>query len=136
MKHILFINENELILINAVLIKRYTPLEQIAVKEPFLLNRAVNRPKQSAFGQDAYATIDEKAAALFQSIAQNHAFYNANKRTAFVGMVTFLGKNAIEFDAEKDDVVSFTIKISDQQNKISLSEISRWIQKHSRKMKD
>ncbi|MET1249071.1 type II toxin-antitoxin system death-on-curing family toxin [Sporolactobacillus sp. STCC-11] len=137
MRNISFIGENELILINALLIKRYTPLEQVGVKEPFLLNSAVNRPQQSAFGQDAYATIYDKAAALFQSIVQNHAFYNANKRTGFVALVTFLRKNAIYFCAEKDEIVSFTVKISDQQNKISLNEISRWIENHSRKiMKD
>jgi death-on-curing protein len=132
MKNVLFIDEKELIQINALLINRYTPLEQIGVKEPSLLNSAVNRPKQSVFGQEAYSTIYEKAAALFQSVVQNHAFYNANKRTGFVGMVTFLRKNAIHFYAEKHDVVSFTVKISDQQNKINIDEISKWIENRSR----
>ncbi|TGA98970.1 type II toxin-antitoxin system death-on-curing family toxin [Sporolactobacillus shoreae] len=132
MKEILFLSENDLIFINSILIKKYTPSEQIGVKEPSLLNSAVNRPKQSAFGQDAYSTIYEKAAALFQSVVQNHPFYNANKRTGFVGMVTFLNKNNIRFDATDDEVIDFTVRISDQQNKIGIAEASTWIENHSR----
>ncbi|MCO7124570.1 hypothetical protein NIE88_02090 [Sporolactobacillus shoreicorticis] len=49
-------------------------------------------------------------------------------------MATFLRMNTIDFYAEKDEIVSFTVKISDQQNKISLNEISRWIENHSRKI--
>jgi death on curing protein len=32
------------------------------------------------FGEDAYPDIYSKAAALFESIAKNHAFENANKQ--------------------------------------------------------
>ncbi|WP_081804155.1 Fic family protein [Geobacillus thermocatenulatus] len=48
-------------------------------KFPKLLNSAVNRPKQSAFGQDADPTLWLKAAALYASLCQNHPFHNANK---------------------------------------------------------
>lgn len=132
MKEVLFLSENDLIFINSILIKKYTPSEQVGVKEPTLLNSAVNRPKQSAFGQDAYSTLYEKAAALFQSLVQNHPFYNANKRTGFVGMVTFLNKNNIHFYATDDEVINFTVKISDQQNKIDVAEMSTWIENHSK----
>ena len=44
----------------------------------------MNRTKQSAFGEEAYPSIFEKAAELFESLAQNHAFHNANKRTALL----------------------------------------------------
>lgn len=59
------------------------------IKDVNLLDSAVNRPKQSAFGEDVYITICEKASALFHSLALNHAFHNANKRTAFTSMVQF-----------------------------------------------
>ncbi|MGG3905229.1 hypothetical protein [Geobacillus stearothermophilus] len=49
--------EKEIIFLNALLIEKYTPEEQKGVKFPELLNSAVNRPKQSAFGQDAYPTL-------------------------------------------------------------------------------
>jgi len=131
MKSIIFLTENHLIFINAALIKRDTPGEDIGVKEPALLNSAVNRPKQSAFGSDAYPSIYDKAAALYQSVVQNHPFFNANKRTGFVSLVIFLKNNGIEFKANTKEVVEFTIQIADQQNKISLEDISSWIKSHS-----
>lgn len=48
----------------------YSPKEPIGVKEPGLLDSAINRPKQSVFGNDAYPSIYEKAAALFEFIAK------------------------------------------------------------------
>lgn len=44
---------------------KYSPDEQIGVKEMNLLESALHRPKQSVLGKDAYPTIYEKAAALF-----------------------------------------------------------------------
>lgn len=67
MDEVRFLTEKEIIFINAMVVKQYTPTEEIRVKEPSLLNSAVNRPKQSAFGEDAYPTIWLKAAALFES---------------------------------------------------------------------
>jgi len=58
-----------------------------------LIDSATARPFQSAFGQDAYPTILEKAAALFHSLNANHAFYNGNKRTAVLAFDVFLVAN-------------------------------------------
>lgn len=48
-----------------------------------ILQSAVFRPQTSAFGEDAYPTIHEKAAALLHSLARNHPFIDGNKRTAW-----------------------------------------------------
>ncbi|WP_426334874.1 Fic family protein [Paenibacillus silvae] len=50
--------------------------EQIGVKDSNLLESAVPRPQSSAFGDDAYPTVYEKAAAIFQSVGQNRPFQN------------------------------------------------------------
>ena len=58
-----------------------------------LLESAVARPQATVFGEDAYPTIHEKAAALLQSLATNHALVDGNKRTAFVATALFYGLN-------------------------------------------
>jgi death-on-curing family protein len=58
-----------------------------------LLESAVGRPFHSAFGQDAYPTVLEKAAALFHSLIANHPFHNGNKRTAVLAFDIFLAAN-------------------------------------------
>lgn len=76
--------------INRQLIEDYSKGELIGVKEPELLDSSIHRPFQTMFGESLYKDIFEKAVALFESLAKNHCFHNANKRTAFVCMTYFL----------------------------------------------
>lgn len=46
------------------------------------LEAAVERPWQSAGGEDAYPDIDMKAAVLLDSVSNEQAFVDGNKRTA------------------------------------------------------
>lgn len=70
MSLIRYLNIQEVIAINVAMIKRYSPGEQISVKDSNLLESAVLRPQSSAFGDEAYPTVYEKAAAIFQSLGQ------------------------------------------------------------------
>jgi death on curing protein len=63
------------------------------VRDYGLLESALARPQATAFGQDAYPTIDEKAAALLHSLARNHALIDGNKRLALAGLIVFYGLN-------------------------------------------
>ncbi|WP_155769446.1 Fic family protein [Mycobacterium asiaticum] len=49
-----------------------------------LLESAVLRPQATTFGDDAYPTTHEKAAALLHSLTRNHPFVDGNKRTAWL----------------------------------------------------
>lgn len=92
-----FITEQEVIAINLYVIQKFSPDEQSGVKLPPLLDLAVNRPKQSVLGEDAYQSTFAKAAALFESLTQNHAFHSVNKRTAFLSLLQFLRYNGYNF---------------------------------------
>jgi hypothetical protein len=56
-----------------------------AVRDIGLLDSEAHRPQASAFGKAAYSTIDEKAAALLEAVASNHALVDGNKRLAWGG---------------------------------------------------
>ncbi|GIO41413.1 type II toxin-antitoxin system death-on-curing family toxin [Paenibacillus apis] len=109
MTSIRYLSVQEVIAINVAMIQRYSPGEHIGVKEPGLLESAVHRPQSSAFGEDAYPTIFEKAAALFESLGQNHPFHNANKRTAFTALVVFLRFNGLHFKMDIKKAEDFTV---------------------------
>lgn len=100
----------------------------MGVKDPALLDSAINRPKQSAFGDDAYPTISHKAAALYSSIAQNHAFHNANKRTAFAAMKQFLWVNGYQFLAPQKVAEDFTVELVDTKPPMEIQKIAEWIE--------
>ena len=126
-----YLHHKELILINAMLIKRYSPGEQIGIKDTALLDSAINRPKQSAFSEEAYPTIWLKAAALYSSIAQNHAFHNANKRTAIASMKQFLWVNGYQFFAPQEEAENYTVTLVNTKPPIEIQEVAEWIEKHS-----
>lgn len=109
MTSIRYLSVQEIIAINVAMIQRYSPGEHIGVKEPGLLESAVHRTQSSAFGEDAYPTIFEKAAALFESLGQNHPFHNANKRTAFTALVVFLRYNDLHFKMDIKKAEDFTV---------------------------
>ena len=63
------------------------------VRDIGLLDAAAARPQSSAFGTDAYASFELKAAALLHSIVGNHALVDGNKRLAWLATVVFAELN-------------------------------------------
>jgi len=104
-----YITVQEAEAINKYVITKFSSKEQLGVKDYSLLESAVYRSQQSVAGNDAYPLIEEKAAALLESLAQNHPFHNANKRTAFLTMAQFLAYNGYSFEMksqkEQEDFV-------------------------------
>lgn len=81
-----------------------------------LLESAVARPQASVFGQDAYPTVHEKAAALLQSLATNHALIDGNKRTAFVATALFYELNGFRVPgAAEDELFDLVIAVATRE---------------------
>src|SRR6516162_9483441 len=72
------------------------------VRDPGLLEAAVFRP-QTGY----YTDLIEEAAALWESLAQNHPFIDGNKRTAFAATYTFLAINGGRITADPDNAYVF-----------------------------
>ncbi len=104
-----YLSIQEVIAINVAMIKRYSPGEQIGVKDSGLLESAILRAQSSAFGNEAYPSIYEKSVAIFQSLGQNHPFHNANKRTAFTALVIFLRYNNVYLKMDQTFAEDFTV---------------------------
>ncbi|MFT9598381.1 type II toxin-antitoxin system death-on-curing family toxin [Mesobacillus sp.] len=132
MDEVIYLTTNQLIAINTVQIRLYSPDEPLGVKDPNLLDSAINRPKQSVFGSDAYPTIHEKAAALFESIAKNHAFHNANKRTALASLIVFLKINHFRWTMGIEEEQDFTVDVVN--HKYTFEEIVSTIKYHTEKL--
>jgi death-on-curing protein len=127
-----YLTEQEVIAINLLVIERYSPKEHKGVKLPGLLHSAFNRPKQSAFGEEAYATIFREAGALFESLAKNHTFHNANKRTAFLALIQFLAYNGFQFNMSQKQAEDFVVDVVNQ--KYDFDEVVAIIKECSVKM--
>lgn len=65
------------------------------------------------------------AAAYAFGIANNHAFVDGNKRTAFLAIVTFLGLNDIDFDVPEAEAVIIIRDLA--AGDIDEAGLTRWI---------
>lgn len=82
------------------------------VRDYGLLESALARPQASAFGEDAYPGIHEKAAALLHSIARNRALLDGNKRLALAATIAFLGVNGVRLTLSNDAAYDFVISVA------------------------
>lgn len=83
-----------------------------AVLDYGLLESALARPQASAFGEDAYPDIHQKAAALLHSLARNHALVDGNKRIALASTIAFLGINGIRLTLTNDEAYDLVMSVA------------------------
>ncbi|MGC2031660.1 MAG: type II toxin-antitoxin system death-on-curing family toxin [Steroidobacteraceae bacterium] len=73
-----------------------------------------------------YSEVLEEAAALWESLGQNHPFIDGNKRTAFAAMVTFLAINGIELTADPPATYLFITGLY-QTNSFGFPKLIAWL---------
>jgi death on curing protein len=103
------------------------------IRSPHDLAAAVMQPQHSAFGEDAYPTIAEKAAAYGFFIAEAQAFLDGNKRVAAVAMEAFLILNDYELPQDDDDIAEMFESIGSKT--IGQGEFFGWVANHARPAK-
>ena len=90
-----------------------------------LLEAAVARPATSAFGEDAYPTIINKAAALLHSLVMNHPFTDGNKRVGVVATIYFLNLNGYRVTWQAEDAFDFILEVAQGMHDVPV--ISEWL---------
>jgi len=85
---------------------------EVAVRDYGLLEAALARPQATAFGQDAYPSIDAKTAALLHSLARNHALIDGNKRLGLAAMIAFCGLNGRRLTLTNEQAYDLVIKVA------------------------
>jgi death on curing protein len=84
----------------------------VIVRDYGLLESALERPKATAFGRDAYPTIDLKAAALLHSLVNNHALVDGNKRLALAGIIACYGMNGRRLTLTNDAAYELVMRVA------------------------
>jgi death-on-curing protein len=107
-----FLTKAEVISAHYFMMKKMNDAEQAGVKDQGLLDSAVHRPQQSVFGEDAYPSLFDKAAALLESLVKNHCFHNGNKRTAYLVTKSFILLNGYHVRMEREYAVEFIVNIA------------------------
>lgn len=122
MKAILYPTLSETLELHTRLIERFGGKD--GVRDMGLLESALMRP-QTGY----YKSLSLQAAALLQSLTQNHSFIDGNKRVAFATSAIFLRMNGYRLKVAADNGESFIIDRVIKA-KADLNEIAAWLERH------
>lgn len=92
------------------------------VRDLGLLESALVRP-QTGY----YETLSMQAAALLQSLCQNHCFVDGNKRVAFASTAIFLRMNGYRLSVMPDDGESFVVE-QVIKKRVTIEAIAAWLE--------
>jgi len=94
------------------------------LRDPGLLEAALYRP-QTGY----YTDLIEEAAALWESLSQNHAFIDGNKRIAFAATYTFLAINGARITADAQETYNFAAALY-ESHELSFDKLVLWLRHH------
>ena len=87
-------------------------LGDVQIRDAGLLESALARPRSTVFGQDAYPSVHEKAAAVLHSLARNHGLVDGNKRLALAGTIAFYGLNGLRLTLSNDEAYDLVMAVA------------------------
>jgi death-on-curing protein len=94
-----------------------------------LLRSAAARPQATFDQQELHPDIFSKAAALLESLVNNHPFVDGNKRTGITSTVLFLQANGYQFSASQEDLAAFTLAVA--KGAKTLESMVIWLKAHT-----
>ena len=119
-----FLTSADVLAIHTDQIERYGGSH--GLRDPGLLEAALFRP-QTGYYED----LIEEAAALWESLAQNHPFIDGNKRVAFAAAFTFLAINDAKVTAAADATYAFIAERYATQT-FDFENLSAWLRENVR----
>lgn len=94
------------------------------------LESVVSAQHQVVFGEELYATVFTKAAALMRGIIGDHPFADGNKRTAMLAGLTLLEVDGYNFTAQRGELEDFSVRVATDH--LDIDAIADWLECHSR----
>jgi death on curing protein len=110
-----------------LLIERFGGMH--GVRDKNAVEAAVFRP-QTGY----YNSLAEEAAALMESLGNNHGFIDGNKRIAFTAADVFLNKNGFLIDIDPKSGYDF-ICGSLERREFRFAQILDWLRKHMKPLR-
>jgi len=95
------------------------------VRDRGALESALARPRSGY-----YRDVIEEAAALWESLSQNHPFLDGNKRAAVTITAAFLRMNGYRLRFEDEAAYSFLIDLY-ESGRMNRLELDRWLRLHA-----
>ena len=120
-----YLSVNEVIEINAEMVSKFGGIH--GLRDSGALQSAVGR-LESGY----YADAIEEAAALFESLSQNHPFLDGNKRTAITATGVFLLLNGYRLLFDDLEAYKWLIGLY-ETGRVNKATIETWLRQHAEK---
>lgn len=125
MEEVIFLSLEDVTIIHASAIQHEGGME--GIRDHGLLDAAVAMPRQQFGGAYLHEDVAAMAAAYLFHIAQNHPFFDGNKRTAVMAAFVFLDNNGIELTISPKDLESVTRQVA--AGEMAKNTLIRWMRK-------
>lgn len=113
----------ETVAVHARLIARFGGSE--GIRDRASLEAALARPRSGY-----YSDLIQEAAALWESLSQNHAFVDGNKRVAVTMTAAFLRVNGYRLEFDDLDAFSFLTDLY-ETGRMRVDELDQWLRRHA-----
>jgi death-on-curing protein len=103
---------------------------KVVIRDRGLLESALHRPASAVFGDEAYPTLDSKAASLLHSLARNHPLLDGNKRLAWLATRLFYAQNGRDLrapDPHEADALIRAIASAEHEVEALATLLSAWV---------
>jgi death-on-curing protein len=114
---------DEVIAVHALLIAKFGG--SLGIRDRGALESALARP-QSGY----YNGIIQEAAALWESLSQNHPFLDGNKRVAVTVTAAFLRVNGYRLEFDDIEAFSFLVGLY-EAGRLRFEELEIWLRQHA-----
>jgi death on curing protein len=115
----------EVIGVHSLLIARFGG--SLGIRDRGGLEAALARP-QTGY----YTDLIQEAAALWESLSQNHPFIDGNKRVAVTVTGAFLSVNGYGLEFDDLEAYAFLMDLY-ETGRMKFDELDQWLRRHARK---
>ena len=103
------------------------------LRDEGLLESALARPL-NRYAYENVEAITDLAATYAVALSSNHPFVDGNKRTAFLAMGLFLGKNGLRLVADPVDATLTMLRVANGE--MDIDALAKWVVANSEAMAD
>lgn len=125
MKEVVFLSVEDVVIIHASTVEHEGGMG--GMRDHSLLDAAVAMPRQQFGGGYLHEDVVAMAAAYLFHIAQNHPFFDGNKRAAVMAAFVFLDRNGIDLTIAPKDLEAVTRRVA--AGNLTKDELVRWMRK-------
>ncbi len=123
-----YLTPADLIVLHEALLAEFGGMRGITEAGFGRLEAVAAAPQASAFGEERYRGVAEKAGALVYALVQNHPFWDGNKRIAGAALRLFVARNGARLAADDHAVQLFTTEIA--RGKLRDGTMVAWVGDH------